>query len=125
MRPAGRRPLLVLTSLAAALAGAASAEPRDPQTRRVLVRLAETLGEAHALKTVCRPDQTHWRDRLAEMISVEKPDAPLAASLAARFREGFAAARARHPRCTPQVFLEEGRVARRGRELAARLARTP
>lgn len=126
MRPARRGPLAALTpalALALAVAGAAWSAPRDAETRRLRLELARTLGEAHALKTVCRPDQTLWRDRFVELLTVEKPDAPSAAALAQAFRDGFERTRARRPACSPQVFLDEGAAARRGRELADRLAR--
>lgn len=126
MRLARRRAGSGLIGLAlAAAAWNACAQERGPEARALLLDLAGTLGEAHGLKQACRPDQQQWRDRMARLLEVERPEAALKARLTERFNAGYDAARTRHPRCTAKVFLEEGGAARRGRELSDRLARTP
>lgn len=114
-----RTTLAFATALALLLpAGAAGAQGRDPAGDRVVRQLAETLGEAHGLKQICRPGDQGWRNRMARLIELEAPEPQERAVLTRRFNAGFQAARRRWPSCVAKVFLEEARVARRGRELS-------
>jgi uncharacterized protein (TIGR02301 family) len=118
------RPLLIAAALALALpAAAAEPPPRSPVQRQTLVDLAYTLGEAHALRTACLgADDQVWRGRMSRVIEVERPDDPFRRRLVDAFNSGFVTGQARNPTCRETTTGEERAAARRGRDLAGRLA---
>ena len=106
-----------------ALAGPAAAQERTFIQKDTLLDLAEVLGEAHALRQACAPDDQTWRSRMQRLIEVEAPDQAFEHQLAARFNTGFADAKAAHPGCDADTREAEAEAAGRGRRLAEQLAR--
>ena len=128
MRPGQRhaRPALIAAlALACPAIAQTGVQTRAPADRQHLLDLAETLGEAHALRQVCQPDDSMWRARMQRLIEVEAPDDTLEAALSERFNAGFSTARGAHSRCDATSRAAETRVAARGRTLADQLSRTP
>jgi uncharacterized protein (TIGR02301 family) len=116
---------LIGTVLAVAFA-AAGAEPAPPAPRQAkLLQLAFVLGEAHALRQACAPEDQTWRSRMQRMLEVEAPDTADEAALAQRFNDGFAARRAQFPRCVPLAAAAEAKIAAEGKALAEALAQSP
>ncbi len=121
-----RGPGLIAVLAAVCLTAApALAQERAPAERQLLLDLAGVLGEAHALRQACHPDDPMWRARMQRMIEVEAAGEALEADLTARFNSGFAAARAAHPACDAAARAAEALAAERGRSLAERLSRSP
>jgi len=108
---------------AALIASPAVAQDRAPVQRQQLLDLAYALGESHALRQACEPDDQYWRERMRRLIEVERPDAVFAQRLADRFNTGFTVRETQFPECTPAVRAEAAAAARRGRAAAAALAR--
>jgi len=119
----GPHRLAVAAALALLVAVPAAAQPADPQARQQLLDLAYVLGEAHALRQACKPDDQYWRSRMRRVLEVERPDAAFAGRLADRFNTGFSVRKAQHPACTAKARAELKAVARRGRDLAYGLSR--
>jgi len=119
--------LAVLATMAGAGAGGADADPavRPPEQRQALLDLAYTLGRAHALHRVCAgsADDT-WRGRMQKLLEVEAPPDALKTELTNSFNAGFATEEGRNKDCKTAAGLEAD-VARRGAELARRLAGAP
>ena len=105
------------------LASSAAAQDRAPAQRQQLLDLAYALGESHALRQACTPDDQYWRERMRRLIEVERPDGAFAQRLADRFNTGFSVRQAQFPECTPAVRAEAAAAARRGRAAAAALSR--
>jgi uncharacterized protein (TIGR02301 family) len=80
------------------------------------------LGESHALRQLCAgfSDQ-YWRERMQNMVRAETPDADLDRRMKAAFNTGFIAGQSGFPACGRASRREEGRLAERGRALAASL----
>ena len=111
------------TVIALTCAGAASAQDRAPAARQALLDLANVIGESHALRWACQGDgDQYWRTRMFRLIEVEAPDQAFQARLSQAFNAGFATGRASFPRCSKATRAEAAAAARRGRDLAARLA---
>lgn len=91
--------------------------------RQQLLDLAYALGESHALRQACAPDDQYWRERMRRLIEVERPDEAFAQRLADRFNTGFSVRQAQFPACTPAVRTEAAAAARRGRAAAQALSR--
>jgi uncharacterized protein (TIGR02301 family) len=120
-----RRAALALAVIA--LAGAATAAPpvRTAEQRQTLIDLAFVLGEAHALHRVCAgPTDDTWRGRMAKLIETEAPAEALKAKLSDSFNAGFTAKDAQAKDCA-SAAPTEALVAKRGAELARRLAGPP
>jgi uncharacterized protein (TIGR02301 family) len=83
------------------------------------------LGEAHALRQACAPDDQTWRARMQRMLELEAPDQAFANELAERFNVGFSAGHTRFPTCDPRVAAAEAKVAAEGKRLAQALSRIP
>jgi len=113
----------MIVAAAALLAAPAAAQDRDPLGRQQLLDLAYVLGEAHALRQACRPDDQYWRARMRRLIEVERPDEAFAAALADRFNTGFSVRESQFPACTSRARAELSTAAKRGRALAQALAR--
>ncbi len=105
------------------LAAPALAQERPPAERQALVDLAYAIGESHGLRQTCNGDgDQHWRDRMAELINTEAPDAAFEARLKQAFNSGFAARQSQFPSCGPDSRKAELAVARKGEGLSKRLA---
>jgi uncharacterized protein (TIGR02301 family) len=100
----------------------ADAQARGPEAHKQLLELAGVLGQAHALRQACAPDDQTWRSRMQRMIEVEAPDQTFEAELTTRFNQGFMARKADFPHCDPRAAREEAKVAARGEALAKALA---
>ncbi len=119
-RPA-RWAALALTALV--LAAPAAAQDRGPDARQALVDLAYVLGQSQALRQGCNGENDiYWRRRMEKLMDVEAPEQALKIRLVHAFNTGFNTAQASFPKCGAGSRAEAGRVARRGRDLAARLA---
>ena len=118
-------PAFALTAcLAACLAaGPAPAQGRSPAARVSLADLAYTLGQAHALRTLCEGEGDQvWRARMARLIELERPDEAFREQLFEGFNTGYVSTGAAHQRCDDRARAEAARVAARGRDLARVLA---
>jgi uncharacterized protein (TIGR02301 family) len=113
---------LAFLVLTLALAPIAHAQDRAPAQRQTLIDLAYVLGESHALRQLCAgfSDQ-YWRERMQNMVHAETPDADLDRRMKAAFNTGFIAGQSGFPACGRASRREEGRLAERGRTLAASL----
>jgi uncharacterized protein (TIGR02301 family) len=105
--------------------GSAVAQDRGPAQRQVLLDLAFTLGESHALRQVCEGggDQ-YWRSRMVRLAEVEKADQAFDAQLRDRFNTGFAARQGQFPECDDASRQAEQQTARKGQALSAKLSRS-
>ncbi len=114
---------VVSTALAIGLiAPPALAQDRSPAARQNLVELAYVLGESHALRQTCRPDDQYWRNRMSQLIDVEAADQSLQARLANTFNTGYAAAKARFPACNQALKAEASQLGLQGQALSQQLA---
>ncbi len=119
--------VLCLTTLVLAGVGRAQ-EPlrRSGANRQVVVQLAYTLGEAHALRRLCAgPQDSTWYARMQRLESQEAADDAARAQLVESFNAGFAARQAQFVDCSRRSRATERVVAQRGAALAARLAADP
>ena len=115
---------MILAVLAAALtATAAGAQDRSPAQRQRLLDLAYALGESHALKRACDPDDLYWYDRMERLLDVEQPDMAFRNELVSRFNTAFEVREAQFPECDAAARAEAAKAARRGRAVAAALSR--
>ncbi len=99
---------------------------RSPVERQVVVQLAYTLGEAHALRRLCAgPADALWYGRMERLEAQEASDEAFRSRLVESFNAGFASRTAQFPACGPASEVAERRVAARGGALAHRLAVDP
>lgn len=115
----------VIAAAALLCASPSYGQERDPASRQQLLDLAYVLGEAHALRQACRPDDQYWRNRMRRLIQVEFPDEPFADRLADRFNTGFTVREAQFTTCDARTRAEEQAVAARGRRMSDALSRIP
>jgi uncharacterized protein (TIGR02301 family) len=119
MRLAALLSILVL-ALAAPLA---MAQERAPAERQVLLDLAYTLGEAHALRQACEGEgDQYWRDRMARLIEVEAADEGFTAQLQGKFNAGYNGRQAEFPTCTPESRKALAATAQHGQGLADKMS---
>lgn len=91
----------------------------------LISELAETLGRAHAVRTVCNGDQDGtWRNYMLNMMSYEAPSGPRRAALTEAFNRGFRSQTRDTPACNDASSRVEASIAARGRELSDTIART-
>ena len=113
-----------LLSLAAT--SAVVAQDRDPARRQVIVELSRVIGEAHALRQICKgPDDQFWRSRMMSMLEAEDADFAFSERLRNAFNTGFVSRKTEHLSCTPGTREAEAAVSARGQDLARRLAAEP
>ena len=96
---------------------------RDQDYYRDVIALSETLGKAHAIRTVCngRNDQ-HWRSYMLRLLELEAPyQGGLRRSMVNGFNAGFSWGQDQHRRCDGETNLAEEAYASEGRDLSARL----
>ena len=104
-------------------ADAQDALRRPGADRQVVVQLAYTLGEAHALHRLCTgPGDATWYARMQRLEAQEAADAAARAQLVESFNAGFAARQAQFVACGRRSRTTERAVAQRGAALARRLA---
>ena len=86
----------------------------------VLSDLAETLGQAHAIRSLCNGDDDQtWRNYMFTMLNMEGPSgSPRRASMTSAFNRGFRTQQGSTKACTPDMPKLEAQIAARGRALA-------
>lgn len=93
---------------------------------RDVTSLAEVLGKAHAIRTVCtgRNDQ-YWRSYMLRLLELEAPyQGGLRRSLVNGFNAGFSWGSDLHPVCDGGAVNAEKAFAAEGRDLTARLVQS-
>ena len=120
---------LLLAAVAAASAGPAAAQDPAPVKAapiELLSDLAETLGRAHAVRTVCNGDQdSTWRNYMLNLMSIEAPSGnPRRATLTDAFNRGYRSQSRETSTCNDKMPAVEAGIARHGRELADAVARS-
>jgi uncharacterized protein (TIGR02301 family) len=109
--------------LFSAFALPAIGQERAPPERQMLLDLAYTLGESHALRQACSgDDDQYWRDRMMRMTDAEAADAAFDGRLKQAFNSGFATRQTEFPTCGPASKRAEQAVARKGEALAGRMS---
>ena len=86
--------------------------------------LAELLGRAHAIRSICNgdADQT-WRNYMFNMLAIEAPDSgPRKSQLTSAFNRGFRSQTSNSRDCSSDMSAVEAQIASRGRELAEMIA---
>ncbi len=87
--------------------------------------LAEVLGRAHAVRTVCNGEaDSTWRNYMLNLMAIEAPSGPRRATLTDSFNRGFRGQSRETSSCTDQMPVVEAGIARRGRELSEAIARS-
>jgi uncharacterized protein (TIGR02301 family) len=118
------RMLVPILALGALPWPAGAQQPVREAPIEIVIDLAETLGEAHAIRSVCNGDgdQT-WRNYMFSMLSMEGPTgSPRRAALTSAFNRGFRSQQGRSDSCTPALKQMEAQIAARGRLLAESIA---
>jgi len=115
--------------LLAAPAHAQDPEQTPPEPRsaplHLISELAETLGRAHAIRTVCNGDDDGtWRNYMLNMMSYEAPSGPRRAALTEAFNRGYRSQSRDTPSCNGSSPAIEASIASRGKELADTIARS-
>ncbi len=95
-----------------------------PPPLEFLVELADILGQAHAIRTVCNGegDQT-WRAYMMEMMSIEAPGGRRRSDLTRAFNQGYRTQSRRARSCTGDLAEIEAQLAARGRMLSETITR--
>ncbi|MBP9233737.1 MAG: TIGR02301 family protein [Hyphomonadaceae bacterium] len=87
--------------------------------------LAEVLGRAHAVRTVCNGDSdSTWRNYMLNLMAIEAPSGSRRAALTDAFNRGYRGQNRETSACNDQMPRIEASIARRGRELADAIARS-
>jgi len=109
---------------------AASAEParaQEPEGPGIasLADLAATLGEAHAIRSLCNGDNDQtWRNYMQNLMDLEAPSGARRSSLTSAFNRGYRTQSSRHKSCTPDLPSVEAQIAARGRAIAETIAQS-
>lgn len=115
------RALCVLALLVCAPLPAAAQEATGKEAPiDVLSDLAETLGQAHAIRSLCNGDDDQtWRNYMFTMLNMEGPSgSPRRAAMTSAFNRGFRTQQGSAKSCTPDMPRLEAQIAARGRALA-------
>lgn len=90
----------------------------------LLSELAEVLGRAHAVRTLCNGDQdSTWRNYMLNMMSFEAASGDRRAAMTDGFNRGYRGQNRETSTCTAGMPAIEAGIARRGRELSDEIAR--
>jgi uncharacterized protein (TIGR02301 family) len=98
----------------------------DPPYQAQMERLAEILGSLYILAPMCGHTGIDWRDQVAELITLDEPDADRRARLVGSFNAGYEAYARFYRTCTPSaeaaitLLLGEGETL--ARDIHARYA---
>lgn len=98
--------------------------PRNQDYFRNVVDLAQTLGQAHAVRVVCngRGDQ-YWRKYMQSLLELEAPfGGSLRRSMVNGFNAGFSEGSDATPACNAAAISAEKTYAAKGQALANQLA---
>jgi uncharacterized protein (TIGR02301 family) len=103
-------------------------EPEPPIASapiEMVAGLAEVLGRAHAVRTVCNGDtDSTWRNYMLNLMAIEAPSGSRRAALTDAFNRGYRGQSRETSACNDQMPTIEAGIARRGRELADSIARS-
>ncbi len=118
------RTLVAILALAASPLHADAQPPAHEAPIEIVIDLAETLGQAHAIRSICNGDSDQtWRNYMFSMLSIEGPTgSPRRAALTSAFNRGFRTQQSRSTSCTPEMQQMEAEIAARGRRLAEAVA---
>jgi uncharacterized protein (TIGR02301 family) len=119
--------------LALLISGAAWAQESTPslqpgggasyQSR--LLRLSEILGALHSVRAQCEPaEDTRWRDRMQELIRLERPSTEQKNAMTLRFNAGYEDASSRFRVCTDAARVYAANVAREAETISRTLAQS-
>jgi uncharacterized protein (TIGR02301 family) len=121
---------LIFALLFASAAWAQNATPSlEPGTgasyQSRILRLSEILGALHSVRTHCESSgDSHWRDRMMELIRLEHPSTDERNAMIERFNAGYAAADGRFSSCTDAARAYAATLAREGQDLSRTLAQS-
>jgi uncharacterized protein (TIGR02301 family) len=123
------RLLICLGAVMAPLgAGAQEATPtlkrgQGESTEARLMQLSQILGALHYVRKLCAPsDGDFWRDRMMEMIRLEKPSVAEREQLIQQFNVGYDDATSRFPTCTADARSFASDTAKQGEKVALGIA---
>lgn len=123
-----RARLSLVLSLGLLVSPAQAQEPAPATGPRLemLVDLAETLGEAHAIRALCNGDSDQtWRNYMQNMLDIEASGGgQRRAALTGAFNRGYRTQSGRRKTCTADLKQVEARIAAHGEALAAAIARS-
>ena len=126
-----RRALAVFIALILCTPLAAGAQEATPSLQRSggastesqLLQLAGILGTLQMVQSLCSPqDQEFWRERMQEMIRLEKPSREQQNALINAFNAGYNDAQNRFTSCTDEARALATSTAKKGEALAQMLA---
>ncbi len=104
------------------MSGAAFAQSAGSDYQSRVYRLSEILGSLHAARPGCEPaEETHWRDRMQELIRLERPTTEQRNEMISRFNAGYAAGQ-RYSACTDAARVYAANAAREGEQISRALA---
>ncbi len=89
-----------------------------------VVELAELLGQAHAIRSICNGDDDQtWRNYMFNMLAIEAPESGGRKSqLTSAFNRGFRKQSNSARNCSSDIAQVEAQIASRGRVLAEMIA---
>ncbi|MEP7209822.1 MAG: TIGR02301 family protein [Alphaproteobacteria bacterium] len=124
-RPILVLPLILLSGLAASPALAQEETASGPRLES-LVELAETLGEAHAIRALCNGDSDQtWRNYMQNLMDMEAPGGgQRRAALTSGFNRGYRTQSSQHKGCTPDLRQVEAQIAAHGHVIADAIAKS-
>lgn len=117
--------LIFLMPFAASAQQAASAPPQSGSisVESQLTQLAGLLGTMQMLQSLCSPqDQDFWRERMQEMIRLEKPSREQQNALINAFNAGYSNAQNKFTSCTAEAHTLAADTAQKGEAIAQALS---
>jgi uncharacterized protein (TIGR02301 family) len=126
--------LALVLLLSAAPASARQQPPFDPTTPapqpprfapiETARELAEVLGRAHAVRTLCNgPDDAYWRNYMVELLEQEG-EGGRRGDLTNAFNRGYRSQRGETSECSGNMTGLEASIARRGKALSDAIAKS-
>jgi uncharacterized protein (TIGR02301 family) len=117
---------ILLAGLAGAPALAQEKGGASGPRLETLADLAETLGEAHAIRALCNGDSDQtWRNYMQNMLDMEAPGGgQRRAVLTGAFNRGYRAQSSQRKTCTPDLKQVEAQIAARGHAIADAIAKS-
>jgi uncharacterized protein (TIGR02301 family) len=98
--------------------------PATSAPTNLLADLAEVLGRAHAVRTLCNGDQdSTWRSYMLNLMAYEAGSGDRRAAMTDAFNRGYRGQNREISTCTAGTPAIEATIARRGRELSDEIAR--
>lgn len=105
-------------------------DPQEPEASiasapiNLLAELAEVLGRAHAVRTLCNGDgDSTWRTYMLNLMAYEAGSGDRRAAMTDAFNRGYRGQNRETSSCTAATPAIEASIARRGRELSDEIAR--